>query len=274
VRVSGSNYAWVCSFQGGRFDPVSGLLNFRRRDYSAQLGRWNRVDPIGFRANDADMYRFVGDNPTNKTDPAGTGGPYDWITDLVLDIFDDPSPLPRPAPTQQVGPIGGPQGQITVKIYFGPWRCRKVWVDTCKKKCASQGLKFLGCVWIADINEVIEVGGLPVAAINYALTHCCCSYPSITGKPLDQCRGDWNKYRDDFRELWESKWGQKFPTTNGKPWPVHHVHDIAHGGKPTDPNNLIPLPPDVHYKVTTAYGQCYSGAPEWSQAGPDWPFVR
>src|SRR4051812_17169625 len=35
------------------------------------IGRWFGEDPIDFGAGDADLYRYVGNNPTNATDPSG-----------------------------------------------------------------------------------------------------------------------------------------------------------------------------------------------------------
>jgi hypothetical protein len=43
---SGSLYVWVYLHQGGRYDPLSGLYQFRNRDYSAILGRWIEVSPF------------------------------------------------------------------------------------------------------------------------------------------------------------------------------------------------------------------------------------
>ncbi|MHB8974979.1 MAG: RHS repeat-associated core domain-containing protein [Pirellulaceae bacterium] len=41
------------------------------RFYAAQLGRFCGRDLIGYEANDANLYRYVADNPTNATDPNG-----------------------------------------------------------------------------------------------------------------------------------------------------------------------------------------------------------
>jgi hypothetical protein len=35
------------------------------------IGRWITEDPIGFQAADANLYRYVGNNATNATDPTG-----------------------------------------------------------------------------------------------------------------------------------------------------------------------------------------------------------
>lgn len=39
--------------------------------YDPTIGRWTTEDPIGFKAADADLFRYVGNNPTNLTDPTG-----------------------------------------------------------------------------------------------------------------------------------------------------------------------------------------------------------
>lgn len=35
------------------------------------IGKWLSEDPVGFQAADPNLYRYVGNNPTNKTDPTG-----------------------------------------------------------------------------------------------------------------------------------------------------------------------------------------------------------
>jgi len=39
--------------------------------FDPSVGRWMEVDPIGFMAGDLDLYRYLGNNPTNGTDPSG-----------------------------------------------------------------------------------------------------------------------------------------------------------------------------------------------------------
>ncbi len=39
--------------------------------YDPNVGRWLTEDPIGFRGLDANLYRYVGNSPTNYTDPSG-----------------------------------------------------------------------------------------------------------------------------------------------------------------------------------------------------------
>ncbi len=62
---------WVYMHQGGRYDFVIGLYNFRNRDLSPTLGRWIQNDPLGFGAGDSNFYRDVTNNPTLFLDPLG-----------------------------------------------------------------------------------------------------------------------------------------------------------------------------------------------------------
>lgn len=71
-----SSYAWVYLHQGGRYDSTAGTYHFRNRDYSPTLGRFISVDPLGFDAGDVNFYRYVGDDPTSRTDPIGLADPY------------------------------------------------------------------------------------------------------------------------------------------------------------------------------------------------------
>ncbi|MBA2227699.1 RHS repeat-associated core domain-containing protein [Thermogemmata fonticola] len=68
---SASAYAWLHLHQGGRFDPTTGLYHFRHRDYSPTLGRWTSLDPLSYAAGDVNLYRYVGNGPTNWVDPFG-----------------------------------------------------------------------------------------------------------------------------------------------------------------------------------------------------------
>jgi hypothetical protein len=42
--------------------------------FNPMLGRWMEEDPIGFEAGDTNLYRYVGNNPTDATDPSGLIG--------------------------------------------------------------------------------------------------------------------------------------------------------------------------------------------------------
>lgn len=58
-------------FAGREWDADIGLYNNRARWYDANIGRFISEDPIGFKAKDENLYRYVGNEPTDKTDPMG-----------------------------------------------------------------------------------------------------------------------------------------------------------------------------------------------------------
>jgi RHS repeat-associated protein len=62
---------WAHLFQGLEFTDVTAIAYVRHRDYSANLGRFIEMDPIGFAAGDNNWYRFVANGPTGSTDPSG-----------------------------------------------------------------------------------------------------------------------------------------------------------------------------------------------------------
>jgi hypothetical protein len=47
------------------------------------LGRFVREDPIGFVAQDTNLYRYVANSPTNLKDPSGLDS-WDWLANDVI----------------------------------------------------------------------------------------------------------------------------------------------------------------------------------------------
>jgi RHS repeat-associated protein len=62
-------------YAGMEYDPVPGLYFDRARTFGAVIGRFLSLDPMGFRARDPNLYRYVGNAPTNGTDPTGKQQP-------------------------------------------------------------------------------------------------------------------------------------------------------------------------------------------------------
>ena len=56
-------------FTGRELDPETGLVYYRARYYDGE--RFISEDPIGFGGGDGNLYRYVGNSPTNFTDPFG-----------------------------------------------------------------------------------------------------------------------------------------------------------------------------------------------------------
>ena len=59
---------------GYHFDADTRLYQVRHRYYHAGLGRWISRDPIGYEAEDFNLYRYVFNRPFGLTDPSGLIG--------------------------------------------------------------------------------------------------------------------------------------------------------------------------------------------------------
>jgi len=81
---SADAYGVVYGFQGGRYDPASGKINFQRRDYDAVTCVWQEQDPAGY-VDGPDVYTDVCENPIGYGDPTGqwsdTNPPTGWRND-------------------------------------------------------------------------------------------------------------------------------------------------------------------------------------------------
>ena len=62
-------------FAGGLYDQDTKLVRFGARDYNPSTGRWTAKDPIRFAGGDTNLYGYVLDDPVNRIDPKGLGGP-------------------------------------------------------------------------------------------------------------------------------------------------------------------------------------------------------
>ncbi len=61
-------------YTGKYFDEVTGLQNNWNRWYDPKQGRFISQDPIGFAGGDENLYRYVGNSPTNYKDSNGLWG--------------------------------------------------------------------------------------------------------------------------------------------------------------------------------------------------------
>jgi RHS repeat-associated protein len=58
-------------FTEREFDPNTRLQYNRDRWYDPATGRWQSEDPLSFSGRDGNLYRYVGNSPTNAVDPSG-----------------------------------------------------------------------------------------------------------------------------------------------------------------------------------------------------------
>ena len=72
---SDDTVAYRFTYTGRELDAETGLYYYRARYYDAENGRFISEDPIAFEAGDANLYRYVGNNPGNGTDPKGLKPP-------------------------------------------------------------------------------------------------------------------------------------------------------------------------------------------------------
>jgi len=78
-------------FTGREWLSQFGLYDYRNRTYSAAFGRFIEKDPIGFRAGDLNLYRYVSNNPVNLWDPyglmnEGDPGSMSWCAEKCLKL--------------------------------------------------------------------------------------------------------------------------------------------------------------------------------------------
>jgi RHS repeat-associated protein len=84
--TSESNSAYGDRYKntGRELDSETGLQYNRSRLYLSGIARWISQDPLGFSANDANLYRYVLNNPLAYTDPFGTKGSKKVIVDVGI----------------------------------------------------------------------------------------------------------------------------------------------------------------------------------------------
>ena len=87
----------VFGYTGKYFDETTGMQNSWNRWYSPKMGRFISQDPIGFAAGDANLYRYVGNSPTNSTDPSGLIDPLGPTRTRPWEFFDSWSESQRVA---------------------------------------------------------------------------------------------------------------------------------------------------------------------------------
>jgi RHS repeat-associated protein len=102
----GSPAAFLHAYTGREWDADAGLFYHRMRWYDPAVGRFISDDPLGFRAGDPNVQRYVANNPVNWIDPAGLEGgpgqlPKSDATQAMRDFFkNNPFPANRPTTEQ------------------------------------------------------------------------------------------------------------------------------------------------------------------------------
>ncbi len=69
-------------FQGGLYDPDTGLVEFGCRWYDAETGRWISKDPILLEGG-WNVYAFCDNDPVNRMDPSGLYSFWQWTSQVI-----------------------------------------------------------------------------------------------------------------------------------------------------------------------------------------------
>ena len=87
-------------YTGREFDAETGLYYYRAKYYDPATGRFLSEDPIGFLNGDRNLYVYVGNQPTAKTDPSGLQS----LDPSGKPVCNKPKPAPKPEPPLPVDP--------------------------------------------------------------------------------------------------------------------------------------------------------------------------
>jgi RHS repeat-associated protein len=73
-------------YTGREWDGVTRLYHYRARAYDPETGRFLQEDPLWFNAGDLNVYRYVGNNPVNATDPSGMASASDSCIQMGISV--------------------------------------------------------------------------------------------------------------------------------------------------------------------------------------------
>jgi RHS repeat-associated protein len=82
-QLSASSYSVRHLFTGQQWYQDLGLYDLRNRFYSPDIGRFLQPDPIGFRGDRTNLYRYCRNNPVTRWDPFGL---QSWGSGQKIDL--------------------------------------------------------------------------------------------------------------------------------------------------------------------------------------------
>jgi RHS repeat-associated protein len=106
-QVSATAYGVRHLFTGQQWHSDIGLYDLRNRFYSPDLGRFLQPDPIGFRGDRTNLYRYCRNNPITRWDPLGLEV-YPTAEERGMTIYGSPVVPLDP------GELGFPPGQVSM----------------------------------------------------------------------------------------------------------------------------------------------------------------
>jgi len=124
-QISASAFGVRHLFTGQQWYSDISLYDLRNRFYSPDIGRFLQPDPIGFRGDRTNLYRYCRNNPVTRWDPFGLQDAVNRRIDgrdvpssegnvepVIVDAPFDDNPADHPSfdPMPGFGPLGGPGG--------------------------------------------------------------------------------------------------------------------------------------------------------------------
>ena len=163
----------IFGYTGKMFDEVTELQNNVNRWYNPELGKWLSEDPIGFNAGDTNVYRYVGNNTIQFSDPLGLIKSQDKRVSAIF-IYINTANAPTDFVFDEV--------EDCVENIF---RHSKVWVFICE---TNEEIRPNSHVYYVDFHQGGDVSH-PVAQTN------------------GECTTIWHNEKDS--DLWGDKYGMK-----------------------------------------------------------------
>src|SRR5207237_2381011 len=79
-----SSYGNRFMFQGRDYLKEARLYDYRNRFYFFPMGRFLQTDPIGFKGDAGNLYRYCGNDPVDRSDPMGLLADHTYERQLWL----------------------------------------------------------------------------------------------------------------------------------------------------------------------------------------------
>ena len=148
---SSNNVFTFVGKQGYVRDLETDLYFVRARYYDYAAARWLSEDPLGYKAGDANLYRYCKNDPVNYTDPSGLQqGVPDWLVTAVngalwfanvpstdfWEVVDQVQDIPRLARTCGIA-VRGSSVTCSAASWTAPWASACACSTTCWPGCSN-----------------------------------------------------------------------------------------------------------------------------------------
>jgi RHS repeat-associated protein len=151
VSQSNGNVHHLFSYTGRIWDSYAQLYDYRGRWYDPAVGRFISEDPIGFWGGDANLNRYVGNDPLNWTDPSGLI-PIETLADIVGVGYDTIELVRKPS-WSNAGFLGWSVGSVVLPYVPGSYVGRAARAAKGTRAVAAEGAQ----QGIKHTDEVTDV---------------------------------------------------------------------------------------------------------------------